>query len=97
MDYIGSGIGFIAQELEKILPKEPDIKYPICLAGERACPPEDCGESPGYEELLKVIQDPQHEEYDSMMEWLGGGFDPAAFSPSKVMFDDPQNRLKNVK
>ncbi len=34
--------------LEKILPREKDKKYPICIAGERACPPEDSGGVWGY-------------------------------------------------
>src|SRR5262249_14519979 len=29
--------------LERTLEPKPGIKYPICLEGERACPPEDCG------------------------------------------------------
>jgi len=29
--------------VEKILAPEPDVKYPRCLAGKRACPPEDAG------------------------------------------------------
>jgi hypothetical protein len=29
--------------VEKILPIEKDLHYPICLKGNRACPPEDCG------------------------------------------------------
>jgi hypothetical protein len=34
-------------ELEKILPREAGVRYPICLGGERVCPPEDCGGIPG--------------------------------------------------
>lgn len=29
--------------LEKILGEDPNQDYPRCIAGERACPPEDCG------------------------------------------------------
>ena len=65
--------------VEKILPAEPGAKYPVCLAGKRACPPEDCGGIWGYEDLLEIISDPLHEEYDEMMEWLGGSFDPEEF------------------
>jgi len=53
---------------------------PVCLAGERACPPEDCGGPFGYEDFLKIIQDPVHSEHESMLEWAGGSFDPEAFS-----------------
>jgi len=65
--------------VEKILPSEPAAQYPLCLAGKRACPPEDCGGIWGYDELLEIIRDPTHEEYQSMMEWLGGTFDPEEF------------------
>ena len=44
--------------VEKILPVEKGSQYPLCLAGKRACPPEDCGGPPGYEDLLKIDSDP---------------------------------------
>ena len=55
-----------------------------CLDGCRACPPDDCGGVGGYADLLEVIKDPQHEDYESMMEWLGGRFDPEVFDIKKV-------------
>ena len=66
-------------EVVKIGPPEPDQEYPICLAGERACPPEDVGGVFGYAEFLEAIADPNHEEHDSYLEWVGGEFDPEAF------------------
>ena len=65
-----------------------------CNARARACPPEDCGGIPGYERLLKIISDPSHEEYESMMQWLGGQYDPEEFDPKEVQFDNPKKRLK---
>ena len=65
--------------VEKILPPEPGIAYPRCLAGKRACPPEDVGGTWGYEELLSAIADPDHPERDEMLEWVGDAFDPEAF------------------
>jgi hypothetical protein len=55
-----------------------------CLDGGGACPPEDCGGIDGYVELLEIIHDPTHKEYESMREWLGGDFDPDAFDTGKV-------------
>ena len=68
--------------------------YPLCVDGARACPPEDCGGVHGYENLLTVIQDPTHEEYESTLEWLGGRFDPDTFDPKRVKFDDPARRYQ---
>ena len=65
--------------LEKILPKKKNQYYPICVDGERICPPEDCGGSLGYEHLLEVIKDPEHEEFDELSTWLGNNFAPEEF------------------
>ncbi len=58
---------------------DPKVRYPLCLEGERACPPEDCGGVPGYEHLLDVLADPKHEEHRDLTNWVGGHFDPEAF------------------
>lgn len=56
----------------------------ICLAGARACPPEDVGGIGGYEEFLQAIADPDHGEHDALLEWIGYSFDPEAFDREAV-------------
>jgi hypothetical protein len=81
-------------ELEEILPRIKGIKYPCCIGGERACPPEDCGGVHGYEEFLKAIMDPQHKQHEEMLTWAGHDFEPETFDAKKVRFDDPEKRWK---
>ena len=86
--------------LEAINPEEEGSKYPKCLAGERACPPEDCGSVPGYYDLLEVLNDPENEEYEDTVAWLKGEvtryhpFSPEKFDPQAVKFDNPKKRWK---
>jgi len=89
------GDGWVHEiRLEKILPRKEGVDYPICIAGKRACPPEDCGGVWGYESLLEAIRDESHEEHERMLEWLGGEFDPECFDPDEVSIDDADARLK---
>lgn len=69
--------------LEKVLTDSVQ-KYPVCLEGKRSCPPEDCGGPYGYEDLLKIISNPEDEEYTEMIEWLGDGFDPEYFDKDDI-------------
>jgi hypothetical protein len=64
---------------EGCLPTDHGVRYPLCLEGERACPPEDVGGVDGYEEFLEVIADPSHPEHEEWMTWAGGDFDPTRF------------------
>jgi hypothetical protein len=57
--------------LEKILPAAGRVS-PVCLAGERHCPPEDVGGVPGYAEFLEVVFEHGHEEYEHYVRWAGG-------------------------
>lgn len=88
-------------ELEEILPAEKGVKYPRCLDGRRACPPEDCGGYPGYENLLKILKNPRDEEYQDMCIWLGiedgAEYDSEYFNPKEVEFRNPKTELKRVK
>ena len=71
--------------VEKIVPVgAAGARKAICLAGARACPPEDCGGLPGYDRLLKIIASPKHPEHRDTIEWLGERFDPEAFDAARV-------------
>ena len=70
--------------LERILEPEPNVAYPRCIKGARACPPEDVGGIWGYAKFLEAISDPNHADHDEMVEWVGGEFDPEKFSVDEV-------------
>ena len=70
--------------LEKILAPDEQLQIPICIDGKRNCPPEDCGGVWGYSDMLKVLKQPDHEEYESYIEWLGGKFDPEYFNKEEI-------------
>jgi hypothetical protein len=64
-------------------PPAEKAKYPICLEGERACPPEDVGGIWGYQEFLAAIADPKHEQHRELRRW-GGKFSPEQFDAEKA-------------
>ena len=80
-------------DFEELLPADEGT-YPRCVAGAGACPPEDVGGPAGYAEFLQALADPRHPERAAMLEWVGGSFDPHAFCPEAVRFDDPAERWK---
>lgn len=84
--------------VEKVLSTHSAAAVPACIDGRRACPPEDCGGTWGYRELLEILADPAHPDHGERREWLGRPFDPEAFDPAAfednlrsgrlAMFDD---------
>ena len=58
-------------------------KYPVCLEGERACPPEDVGGPWGFADYLEALTDPSHDQHAELLEWRGR-FDPEVFDAAKV-------------
>ncbi|NGZ10637.1 MAG: plasmid pRiA4b ORF-3 family protein [Nitrospira sp. LK70] len=70
--------------VEKTLQPESGATYPFCLAGERACPPEDCGGLWGYQEFLEAIMNPAHTEHEELLAWVGGSFNPEMFDLDAV-------------
>jgi len=78
--------------VEKILAPEEGVRYPVCVKGKRACPPEDVGGPWGYAHFLEAMRDPKHEEHESFIEWIGREFDPEAFD-----LDDANYEMKKIR
>lgn len=66
-------------KVEKVFDPQPTTRYPCCVGGRRACPPEDVGGPWGYQTFLAAIADAGHDEQEEWVEWVGGGFDPTEF------------------
>lgn len=64
-----------------------DLRTPLCMAGENACPPEDVGGPHGYQRLLECLADAVHEEHFDMLRWVGGVFDPKGFDLNRLNRD----------
>lgn len=77
-------------QVEKVLPSEAKPPTPVCVAGARNCPPEDCGGPYGYQELLEALRDANHPQHAEMREWIAdlfgseARFNPRAFAPEAV-------------
>jgi Plasmid pRiA4b ORF-3-like protein len=78
--------------VEEILPPDPTARFTQCLDGARACPPENCGGFPGYEQLLVGLRDPMHPDHEDLKTWAGDGFDPEAFNIEAI-----NRRLKRLR
>lgn len=66
--------------VEKVLPIDTQAKYPACLDGARACPPEDCGSFPGYSDILEAMKaSKKTAEQKELLEWVGEDYDPEQF------------------
>jgi Plasmid pRiA4b ORF-3-like protein len=68
--------------IEKTPPRIDATAFPACVAGKRNCPPGDCGGPWGYFDLLEILKNPDHPSHEEQREWIGGDFDPEAFSIS---------------
>jgi hypothetical protein len=79
------GDGWIHEiEVEKFLPKENMVIYPVCIKGAMSCPPEDCGGVPGYTMLAAAMRNRSHPERKNFIAWLGHEFNPDEFNINKT-------------
>lgn len=73
-------------KVEKIFDADPKKRYPTCVSGRRAAPPEDIGGFGGYERFLEALYDDEHPEHEDCPDWLAD-FDSEAFSRKEVNSD----------
>ena len=75
------GDGWIHEvKLEKIISdSSAKIKYPECLEGDNAGPPEDCGGVGGFEDFKEIMANKKHPEYLEMKAWYGASYDSKKF------------------
>lgn len=69
--------------VEKVLPATEPHPRVVCLAGARACPPEDCGGPWGFQRALEVLQGTEGDDDAEILEWLGD-YDPGQFDLERV-------------
>lgn len=70
--------------LEKILDRDPETNYPICMKAVRAAPPEDVGGIYGYQTMLEALDDPQHPSHEDFAEWIGEEWDSEAVDLQRI-------------
>jgi hypothetical protein len=70
--------------VEELLAPEEGVRYPVCVEGEYAAPPEDCGGIPGYYMMLEAIEDEENPDHEEMLEWIGGDFDPVTVDLEEI-------------
>ncbi len=81
-DYGDSWYQQIVVESVESIPQA--VKTAVCLDGQRACPPEDCGGVRGFTEFLAAIGDPDHDEHQDYLDSVGGSYNPASFDLAAV-------------
>lgn len=79
-------------KLTEISNKPQNEILPSFVLGQNACPPEDCGGVYRYREIIEILADSTHEEYLSILEWLGPKFNPSTLNRITIV-----NALENLR
>jgi hypothetical protein len=83
-------------QLEGYFYKDKKLKYPLCIDGERACPPENCGGVQGYFELIDTLSDPKKDDYEDARAWVGEKWHSDVFDRYAVKFNHPFKRWEKA-
>jgi hypothetical protein len=84
-------------KVEKEVYMDEDPGYPYCLEGTRNCPPEDIGGPGGYEYFVSIINNPEHEEFEHMMQWAAEVTGQHEFDPEHFNLKEINRKLKRIK
>jgi hypothetical protein len=76
--------------IERVLKIGP-VMAPLCLDGERNCPPEDCGSVPGYQHIMELMQNPDSKEAREFTKLLGHPYNSELFDINAI-----NDGLKNL-
>jgi hypothetical protein len=64
--------------------REDGIRYPRCIGGSRAGPPEDSGGPYSYADFVSAWRDPLHDNHKELRRWAGRGYNPERFDLIKT-------------
>ncbi len=78
-------------QIEKIIDSEPGKVYPVCIEGKMNCPPENCGGISGFYNMLEILNDKDHPEFEDMHNWAGR-YNPKKFNLIRINKEMPRFR-----
>jgi len=70
--------------VEKTAAAGKGVRYPTCVGGERAGPPEDCGGLDAFHDMLACLKEPASDLGREWVAWLGPEYDPGVCDLDKV-------------
>ncbi|MBP7142764.1 MAG: plasmid pRiA4b ORF-3 family protein [Opitutaceae bacterium] len=59
-------------------------RLPVCISGERAGPPEDCGSTKAYHDMVQALAAEGTELQREWREWVGPEYAPEACDPARI-------------
>ena len=64
--------------------RNPELNYPRCIEAVGGQLLEECKNIEDYYRVLSIFKNPEHEEYEDILEWLGDEFDPDFFDIESI-------------
>ena len=83
--------------LERII-EDLTFPFPVCCSGNLNCPPEDVGGLHGFYDFLKIMNKPNHSEYQDLKKWVKSKLVAIdnTYDPEKLYIDKVNSILVNL-